>query len=176
MEVDLTPEDFEMFMSSEKLDKAENPDSTPYQSKYEARVLLEALRLKLNVKYIQEISAEIPNLDIVALFAFVLYKLGVNHFVTDERSNAEKLFDDCLKIISPFVEKPQIIHIYISTQNYLSFINSDRSKNDEALQCLQSAQTAYNAFKQLNISECYILTYKSPKPFALLIQSYVNQY
>lgn len=160
--MDLSPlsiSDYDSFLLCEKLNKVEDPDATPYKSKYEARSHLETLRLKLNLRYISDVvpflsssdndSLSSIDLNLVASFAYILYKLGANHFDTDERTSADQFFTDCLKVLEKLPARPETIFVFISAENHLSFIHSDRSKNDDALNALLAAQTAYNAFKEL---------------------------
>jgi len=153
MERELFPADFEAYERADKLNRSTtDPGETPYKSKYEARTVFETIRFNLTPRFLLERGHPTVDLHLVACYAHILYKLGVNHLETDERPTAELFFSDCVNVVKELADQSRIVFIYISVQNHLSFIYSERSDNEKTLSCLHLANEAYAIFKERNES------------------------
>uniref|UniRef100_A0A915JFM2 KIF-binding protein n=1 Tax=Romanomermis culicivorax TaxID=13658 RepID=A0A915JFM2_ROMCU len=136
----MSSSDFDSYLKSEEFDaKTDDPETTPYASKYESRKLLESLEFKLNLLYIAKKGAnEGENFpEIVCSFAFILYKLGLNFCKTDERTTGESFLLNSIQILknvglNPATENnlpqisPYLINLYLSIENYLAVDNYPR--------------------------------------------------
>jgi len=132
---------YEKLMEQSKSD----PPSTPYCSKYAAKVILEKLKIKLS-----EMNKESDTIEVDSVQADVELNMGIIDMDTEDFASAEKNFETCLATIKDHEGEPGKILTSLGVLNRLGLMWSDRGETAVARDYLLRAEQLYNTYKQEN--------------------------
>jgi len=127
-----------------RLSQVEDPEKTPFKSKYKARAVLEKLRDDYTQK---ETETEGKNEEVGMRLGLIFHLLGDNYIATDEISLGEV---QLMKAVTRLSSKPHNNALaLIDVENNLGIVWSNRSDFDRASQHLLSAQAVYTKVQAL---------------------------
>ena len=126
---------------------AQDPEVTPYRSKYQARVLLEHAKAQLESR-----AASLPSppstsssASLAVLLARMDYWLGLNFLETEEPSSGERLMTRAVSVLLPHALLLPIP--VIDGHNALSILHTSRGHYAKARDGLLVAQRTYQSIK-----------------------------
>jgi hypothetical protein len=135
----------EVLRESERLRAIVDPDSEPFRSRYEERVLLRGLcqQAKVNAAAAAEKAEECERARFIEAAATAM--LGANFMDTEETGNARILLDQSLPVLSAAGEADVLA---IDTLNRLGVLAANREEHQLSLQLLQRALKRYESARR----------------------------